>query len=75
MPSIQSIKKIVVFRIILTEKRKKFITGPFITMNVYSILYNNSEIWHLSGLKINLKQKVLSVSAKAIKTCMSVFKH
>ena len=41
-----------------------------ITSNVYSLLYYNSEIWHLPNLKNTLKQKLLSVSAKAIKSCM-----
>ena len=41
-----------------------------ITSNVLSILYYNSEIWHLPNLKGNLKQKLLSVSAKAIKISM-----
>ena len=30
----------------------------------------NSEIWHLQSLKVNLKQKLLSSSARAIKTCV-----
>ena len=41
-----------------------------ITSNFYSILYYNSEIWHIQSLKCNLKQKILSSSAKAIKTCV-----
>ena len=41
-----------------------------ITSNVLSILYYNSEIWHLQNLKPELKQKLVSVSARAIKTCM-----
>ena len=41
-----------------------------VTSNFYSILYYNSEIWHLQSLKMNLKQKLLSASAKAIKTCV-----
>ena len=41
-----------------------------ITSNFYSILYYNSRIWHLQSLKSNLKQKLLALSAKAIKTCM-----
>ena len=41
-----------------------------ITSNVYPILYYNSEIWHLPSLKNNLKQKLLSVSARAIKISM-----
>ena len=40
-----------------------------ITSNFYSILYYNSEIWHLPSLKRVLKQKLLSSSAKAIKIC------
>ena len=35
-----------------------------------SILYYNSEIWHLPTLKQELKQKLISISARAIKTCM-----
>ena len=41
-----------------------------ITSNVLSILYYNSEIWHLPTLKTELKQKLISISARAIKTCM-----
>ena len=41
-----------------------------ITSNFYFVLYYNSEIWHLQSLKINLKQKLLSSSAKAIKMCL-----
>ena len=41
-----------------------------ITSNFYSVLYYNSEIWHLQSLKTNLKHKLLSTSAKAIKTCV-----
>ena len=35
----------------------------------YSILYYNSEIWHLPTLKASLKQKLLSASAKAFRVC------
>ena len=41
-----------------------------ITSNYYSILYYNSEIWHLPNLKPQLKQLLLSASSKALKTCM-----
>ena len=41
-----------------------------ITSNYYSVLYYNSEIWHINSLKTNLKQILLSSSAKAIKTCV-----
>ena len=53
---------------------KKFFTTKellqIVTSNVFSILYYNSEIWHLQSLKSNLKQKLLSISARAIKTCV-----
>ena len=38
-----------------------------VTSNFYSIL--NSEIWQLPSLKVTLKQKLLSASAKALKVC------
>ena len=41
-----------------------------VTSNLYSILYYNSEIWHLPTLKPTLKQKNLSASAKALKVCI-----
>ena len=41
-----------------------------VTSNFYSILYYNSEIWHLQSLRANLKQSLLSASAKALKTCL-----
>ena len=41
-----------------------------ITSNFYSVLYYNSEIWHLHSLKRNLKIKLLSSSAKAISVLM-----
>ena len=40
-----------------------------LTSNFYSILYYNSEIWHLPSLKPELKQLLLSASAKALKLC------
>ena len=40
-----------------------------VTSNFYSILFYNSEIWHLPSLKSTLKQKLLSTSAKALKIC------
>ena len=52
---------------------KKFFTRTelfeLITSNFYSLLYYNSEIWHLPSLKSTLKQKLLSASAKALKVC------
>ena len=40
-----------------------------VTSNFYSILNYNSEIWQLPSLKVTLKQKLLSASAKALKVC------
>ena len=37
----------------------------------YSVLYYNSEIWHLQSLNHCLKQQLLSASANAIKICNS----
>ena len=41
----------------------------FITANFYSVLYYNSEIWHLPNLSPYLKNLLLSASAKALKIC------
>ena len=53
---------------------KKYFTTKellqLITSNFYSILYYNSELWHVHSLKNGLKQKLLSSSAKAIKMCV-----
>ena len=53
---------------------KKYFTKlellQLVTANVFSVLYYNSEIWHIPTLKNELKKKLTSISAKAIKTCM-----
>ena len=53
---------------------RKFFTKiellQLITANVFSVLYYNSEIWHLPSLKKELKTKLLSISARAIKIAM-----
>ena len=38
-----------------------------LTSNFYSVLYYNSEIWHIPTLKPKLKQTILSASANALK--------
>ena len=52
---------------------RKFFTKKellsLVTSNFYSILYYNSEIWHLPILKSTLKQNLLSASAKALRVC------
>ena len=40
-----------------------------VTANFYSVLYYRSEIWHIPSLKTSLKQKLLSASSLALKTC------
>ena len=55
-----------------------FTTGELlqlITSNFYSILYYNSEIWHIPTLNQSLKNSLRSVSAKAIKLCMKSNDH
>ena len=42
-----------------------------LTSNYFSVLYYNSEIWHLPTLSPHLKQKLLSASANAIKLCLT----
>ena len=42
-----------------------------LTSNYFSVLYYNSEIWHLPTLNPQLKQKLLSASANAVKLCLS----
>ena len=42
------------------------------TSNFFSVLYYNLEIWQLNSLKSTLKQKLLSASAKALKSCMKL---
>ena len=43
-----------------------------ITSNFYSILFYNSEIWQLPSIKASLKQKLLSISARALKVCNKI---
>ena len=53
--------------------RKFFTTKELlqlVTSNFFTILYYNSEIWHLPTLKQNLKKKIMSLSANALKLCM-----
>ena len=38
-----------------------------LTSNFYSVLYYNSEVWHLPTLKPQIKQLILSASANALK--------
>ena len=37
--------------------------------NFFSVLYYNSEVWHLKTLNQSMKSKLLSTSAKALKLC------
>ena len=40
-----------------------------LTSNYFSILYYNSEVWHLPSFHINLKQYLLAASSAALKLC------
>ena len=41
-----------------------------LTSNYYSILYYNSEVWHLGSLKAILHKQLMSASAKALKVAL-----
>ena len=64
----RSMKALNAIRLIKKFFTKRELLG-LITSNFYSILYYNSEIWHLPTLKTTLKQSLLSASAKALKAC------
>ena len=53
----------------MTKNKMEF--KALLTSNYYSILYYNSEIWHLPTLSPHLKQKLLSSSANALKLCLT----
>ena len=42
-----------------------------LTSNFFSVLYYNSEIWHLPSLNQHSKQLMLAASAKALKLCFN----
>ena len=46
-----------------------------ITSNYYSILYYNSEIWHLPSNTFNSKKQILSASAKPLKLCTRAYDY
>ena len=43
-----------------------------LTANFYSILYYNSEIWHIPSLNPNSKQHLLAASAAALRLCEGI---
>ena len=50
--------------------QKYFNKGEILTLltpNYYSVLYYNSKVWHLTSLKPQIKQLILSASANALK--------
>ena len=57
--------------------KQRFVTHndllSLVTSNFYSILYYNSEIWQINTLKSNLKQNLLSASAKALRVCLKLY--
>ena len=46
-----------------------------LTSNFFSILYYNSEIWHIPSLNANLKQQLLTASAASLRLCTSGDAH
>ena len=46
-----------------------------ITSNFYSILYYNSEIWHLPTLKATLKRSIKGASSNALKICTKNYNY
>ena len=44
-----------------------------ITSNYYSILYYNSEIWHLPSNTFNSKKQLLAASARPLKLCTRTY--
>ena len=44
-----------------------------VTTNYYSILFYNSEVWHLNNLKQSLKRTLLTASSRALKVCLKNF--
>ena len=69
LSSTKAIKAINAIRLI-----KRYFTKSellqLVTANVYSLLFYNSEIWHMASLKSELKNQLTRVSAKALKICM-----
>jgi hypothetical protein len=53
---------------------RKFFTShellQLLTSNYYSILYYNSEVWHLNSLKVILQKQLMTASAKALKVAL-----
>ena len=44
-----------------------------ITSNYFSVLYYNSEIWHLPSLTLNTKKILMSASAAPLKLCTTLY--
>ena len=63
-----SVKKIVEMLILKYFTKSELL--QLNTANIFSVLFYNSEIWHSPTLKTELKKKLNSISAAAIKTCM-----
>ena len=47
----------------------KFELSTLLTSNFYSILYYNCDVWLIASLKPQLKQQLLSASARALRIC------
>ena len=45
--------------------------NTLLTSNFFSVLYYNSDVWHIPSLNPRLKQQILLASARALKLCTS----
>ncbi len=54
----------------INKKIKKDELCTLLTANFYSILFYNSEIWHIPTLNPHSKQLLLAASSKALKLCI-----
>ena len=57
------------FRSISSVHFKKYEILQLLTANYYSVLYFNSEIWHIPSLSYQLKKYLMSASANPLKIC------
>ena len=67
--SIKKAKKALYAVRIIKHYFNKVELRQLLTSNYFSILYYNSEVWHLPSLHVNLKQYLLAASSAALKLC------
>ena len=60
---------------LISKHFKKNELKTLLTSNYFSILYYNSDIWHIPSLSFNLKRYLLTASARALKLCTPNYDH